>query len=68
MSPRCVSSSTAVAGLRWALADPGALMPLAMADGITTIRAATDQAGELVMPLLSHPSAGVSAGEFTWNG
>jgi hypothetical protein len=34
-------------------------MPLAMASGITTIRAATDQAGELVMPLLSHPSAGV---------
>ena len=58
-SPEGDTDTLAVTGLRRALADPGALMPLAIASGIATVRAATDQAGELVRPLLRHPSARV---------
>jgi HEAT repeat protein len=57
-SPEGDTDTLAVSGLRRALADPGALMPLAIASGIATVRA-TDQAGELVRPLLRHPSARV---------
>jgi HEAT repeat protein len=58
-SPEGDTDTLAVTGLRRALADPGALMPLAIASGIATVRAATDQVGELVRPLLHHPSARV---------
>jgi hypothetical protein len=53
------TDTLAVTGLRRALADPGALMPLAIASGITTVQAPTDQARELVTSLLQHSSARV---------
>jgi HEAT repeats len=47
----------AVAGLRRALADPGARTPLAIADGVAAAEMPSDQARELIAPLLDHPSA-----------
>lgn len=49
----------AVAGLQRALADPGALVSLAIADGVAAAEAPSDEARELVAPLLGHPSARV---------
>lgn len=53
------SDTLAVTGLHRALADPGALMPLAIASGIASVQAPTDQARELVSSLLQHSSARV---------
>ncbi len=58
-SPDTETDTLAVAGLRRALADPGALIPLAIAGGIATVQKPTDQVCELVVPLCSHPSARV---------
>jgi hypothetical protein len=49
----------ATAGLQRALADPGALVCLATADGVAAAEAPSDEARELVAPLLGHPSARV---------
>jgi hypothetical protein len=47
----------AIAGLQRALTDPGAQMPLAIADGLPALGTPRDQARELITPLLDHPSA-----------
>ena len=47
----------AIAGLQRALTDPGAQMPLAIADGLPVLGTPRDQARELITPLLDHPSA-----------
>jgi hypothetical protein len=58
-SPDAGTDPLAVAGLRRALADPGARVPLAIASGIVSAQAPTDQARELGRSLLHHPSARV---------
>jgi HEAT repeats len=47
----------ATAGLQRALTDPGARTPLAIADGLPALGTPSDQARELIRPLLDHPSA-----------
>jgi Domain of unknown function (DUF4365) len=47
----------AIAGLQRALADPGALVSLAIAAVVDAAEAPSDQARELITPLLGHPSA-----------
>jgi hypothetical protein len=47
----------AIAGLQRALTDPGAQMPLAIAAGLPRLGTPSDQARELITPLLDHPSA-----------
>jgi hypothetical protein len=47
----------ALASLQQALTDPGAQMPLAIADGLPALGTPSDQARELITPLLDHPSA-----------
>jgi HEAT repeat protein len=59
---RVASSDTgidplAVAGLQRALADPGALVPLAIAAVVDAAETPSDEARELVAALLGHPSA-----------
>jgi hypothetical protein len=49
----------AIAGLQRALADPGALVPLAIAGGVAAAETPSDKACELIAPLLGHPSARV---------
>jgi hypothetical protein len=58
-SPSGDTDPWAVAGLRRALADPGALVPLAIASGTASVQAPTNQARELVASLRHHPSAHV---------
>jgi hypothetical protein len=58
-SPDIGTDPLAVAGLRRALVDPGAQMPLAIASGIASVQVPTDQAREIVRTLLHHPSARV---------
>jgi hypothetical protein len=57
--PDAESDPLAIAGLQRALADPGALVPLAIAHGFATAEMPSDQARELIAPLLSHPSGAV---------
>jgi hypothetical protein len=47
----------AIAGLQQALADPGALVSLAIAAVVDAAETPSDQARELITPLLGHPSA-----------
>jgi HEAT repeat protein len=47
----------AIAGLQRALADPGALVSLAIAGGVAAAETPSDEARELIAPLLGHPSA-----------
>jgi hypothetical protein len=47
----------AIAGLQRALADPGARVPLAIADGVASIETPSDRVSDLIAPLLGHPSA-----------
>jgi hypothetical protein len=47
----------AIAGLRRALGDPGAQPPLSIAAGLSALGTPSDQARDLIMPLLTHPSA-----------
>jgi hypothetical protein len=56
-SPDTNTDLLAVAGLQRALTDPGARTPLAIAYGITAAGAPSDEARELIAPLLEHPSA-----------
>jgi Domain of unknown function (DUF4365)/HEAT repeats len=49
----------AIAGLQGALADPGAQTPLAIAAGLPALGTPSDQARDLITPLLAHPSARV---------
>jgi hypothetical protein len=58
-SPDLGIDPLATAGLQRALADPGALVSLATADGVAAAEAPSDEARELVAPLLGHPSARV---------
>ncbi len=58
-SPDTGIDPLAIAGLRRALADPGALVSLAIADGIAAAETPSDEARELVAPLLGHLSARV---------
>jgi hypothetical protein len=67
-SPDAGTDTLAVSGLRRALADPGALVPLTIAHGIATVQAPTEQARELAGSLLRHPSARVrEAARATFN-
>lgn len=50
----------AITGLQRALADPGARTPLAIAAGLPALGTPSDQARELITPLLGHPSARVA--------
>jgi hypothetical protein len=56
-SPDTGIDPLAVGGLQRALADPGARTPLAIADGVATAETPSDQACDLIAPLLGHPSA-----------
>jgi hypothetical protein len=56
-SPDTDTDLLAVAGLQRALTDPGARTPLAIAYGITAAGTPSDEARELIAPLLEHPSA-----------
>jgi hypothetical protein len=47
----------AITGLRRALADPGARIPLAIAGGVAAVETPSDHARELIRLLLGHPSA-----------
>jgi HEAT repeats len=47
----------AIAGLQRALTDPGAQIPLAITAGLPFLGTPSDQARELIRPLLDHPSA-----------
>jgi len=58
-SPDTGIDPLAIAGLQRALADPGGLVPLAIADGVAATKTPGDQACELITPLLGHPSARV---------
>jgi hypothetical protein len=58
-SPDTGIDPLAIAGLQRALADPGALVSLAIADGVAAAEAPSDEARELVAPLLGHLSARV---------
>ena len=49
----------AIAGLQRALADPGALVSLAIAAGVVGTETPSDEAREFIAPLLDHPSARV---------
>jgi len=51
------SDPLATAGLQRALTDPGARTPLAIGDGLPALGTPSDQARELIRPLLDHPSA-----------
>jgi hypothetical protein len=62
LTTRVASSDTgidplAIAGLQRALADPGALVSLAIAAVVDAAETPSDQARELITPLLGHPSA-----------
>jgi HEAT repeat protein len=62
LATRVASSDTgidplAIAGLQRALANPGALVSLAIAAVVDAAEAPSDQACELITPLLDHPSA-----------
>jgi len=62
LATRVASSDTgmdplAIAGLQQALADPGALVSLAIAAVVDAAETPSDQARELITPLLGHPSA-----------
>jgi hypothetical protein len=56
-SPDTGIDPLAIAGLQRALADPGALVSLAIAAVVDAAEAPSDQARELITPLLGHPSA-----------
>jgi hypothetical protein len=58
-SPDTGVDQLAVAGLQRALADPGTLVSLAIAGGVAAAETPSDQARELIAPLLGHPSARV---------
>jgi len=60
-SPEMAPDPLARVALRRALAGPGALTPLAIAAGVATVQAPAETMRELVLPLLSHPSARVRA-------
>jgi HEAT repeat protein len=51
------SDLLAVAGLERALTDPGARTPLAIAYGVAAAEMPSDEARELIAPLLDHSSA-----------
>jgi hypothetical protein len=62
LAMRVASSDTgidplAIAGLQRALADPGALVPLAIAAIVDAAETPSDAARELIAPLHGHPSA-----------
>jgi hypothetical protein len=62
LAMRVASSDTgidqlAIGGLQRALADPGALVSLAIADGVATTETPSDEARTLIAPLPAHPSA-----------
>jgi hypothetical protein len=56
-SPDTGIDPLAIAGLQRALADPGALVSLAIAAVVDAAETPSDQARELITPLLGHPSA-----------
>ena len=56
-SPDIGIDPLAIAGLQQGLADPGALVSLAIADGVAATETPSDEARELIAPLLGHPSA-----------
>jgi len=56
-SPDTGIDQLAIGGLLRALADPGALVSLAIADGVATTETPSDEARKLIAPLLAHPSA-----------
>jgi hypothetical protein len=56
-SPDSESDLLAIAGLQRALTDPGARTPLAIAYGVGVAGTPSDEARELIAPLLDHPSA-----------
>jgi hypothetical protein len=56
-NPDTGADPVAIAGLQRALADPGARTPLAIAAAVPALGAPSDQAAELIVPLLGHPSA-----------
>jgi Domain of unknown function (DUF4365) len=58
-SPDTGIDPLAIAGLQRALADPGARVSLAIANGVAATETPSDEARELIAPLRGHPSARV---------
>jgi hypothetical protein len=58
-SPDTGIDRLAIAGLQRALADPGALVSLAIAGGVAAAETPSEEAREFIAPLLGHPSARV---------
>jgi len=58
-SPDTSIDPLAIAGSQRALADPGALVSLAIAEGVAAVGTPSDQARDVIAPLLGHPSARV---------